>query len=360
MTEHGPMGIQRNSQAFIIFFSAFLLFAAPQFLRPVSTRGEAREAIVAQAMLQQHSFILPLRNASDIPSKPPMLHWLIVLASKCCGALNSFSIRLPSALLGASLLGFFFNFLCTIANSRRALLSTLILGSAFEWFRSSTHARVDMCFTFGITIALFALFNVVERWQKKAGIDYRQLIIAAFAAAFAALSKGPTGIVIIMGISVGYLLISLETPRLHQVARLPWLALLSALGLATLIAGSWYYLAYELHGSEFLTVQLLKENVGRLVEIEGDNRGHEHPFFFSLFFLLAAFLPWSLLLPTSILSLWKNRQQYLQCDQGFFVFAVIWVLVFIVLVSFSVSKRVVYFLPALPPLAYLTTLALET
>ena len=60
---------------------AFLLLIPWLGLKDFSTRGEAREALVAQAMVQSGNWILPSAYNGAIPSKPPLLHWLISLFS---------------------------------------------------------------------------------------------------------------------------------------------------------------------------------------------------------------------------------------------------------------------------------------
>src|SRR5216684_9297 len=66
---------------------------------PFHTKGEPREATVVWEIYHSGEWVLPLRNGSIIPSKPPLFHWLGACFSLIRGELNEFTIRLPSALL---------------------------------------------------------------------------------------------------------------------------------------------------------------------------------------------------------------------------------------------------------------------
>src|SRR5215212_10017502 len=65
------------------------------FAPPILNRGEAREGLVVQGIVHNQQWILPLRN-SELPSKPPLFHWIAAGASLILGE-NDFATRLPSA-----------------------------------------------------------------------------------------------------------------------------------------------------------------------------------------------------------------------------------------------------------------------
>ena len=67
--------------------------------QPFYTKGEPREAVVVWEMAHGGGLVLPLRNGTEIPSKPPFFHWLGLIASQATGGVSELSTRLPSALL---------------------------------------------------------------------------------------------------------------------------------------------------------------------------------------------------------------------------------------------------------------------
>src|SRR5262245_56458155 len=60
-------------------------------------KGEPREALAVQDIVQRGEWLVPLKRATDIPSKPPLFHWSAAAGSLVTGELNEPIIRFPSA-----------------------------------------------------------------------------------------------------------------------------------------------------------------------------------------------------------------------------------------------------------------------
>src|ERR1044072_6731242 len=65
---------------------------------PFFDKGEPREALAVQDIVQRGEWLFPLKRATAIPSKSPLFHWSAALVSELTGALNETTIRFPSAL----------------------------------------------------------------------------------------------------------------------------------------------------------------------------------------------------------------------------------------------------------------------
>src|SRR5438046_10638669 len=65
---------------------------------PFFDKGEPREAMAVQDIVQRGEWLVPLKRATDIPSKPPLFHWSAALTAKVSGRLDEATIRFPSAL----------------------------------------------------------------------------------------------------------------------------------------------------------------------------------------------------------------------------------------------------------------------
>src|SRR6187402_1152482 len=65
---------------------------------PLFDKGEPREALAVQDIVQRGEWLFPLKRATAIPSKPPLFHWSAALVSEITGVLNETTIRFPSAL----------------------------------------------------------------------------------------------------------------------------------------------------------------------------------------------------------------------------------------------------------------------
>src|SRR5918998_5029043 len=77
---------------------------------PFFTKGEPREAMAVQDIVRRGEWLVPLKRATDVPSKPPLFHWSAAAVSYLTGNLDEATVRLPSALyatLGVLLLYFF-------------------------------------------------------------------------------------------------------------------------------------------------------------------------------------------------------------------------------------------------------------
>ena len=64
---------------------------------PFHTKGEPREALMVQSIVRDHHWILPRRNAVELPAKPPLFHWLGAAVSFVRGHIDEGTVRLPSA-----------------------------------------------------------------------------------------------------------------------------------------------------------------------------------------------------------------------------------------------------------------------
>src|SRR5207253_10508733 len=65
----------------LLALSAVLAVPAITTRTPFYTKGEPREALVVQTIVRGEAFVLPMRNGNELPSKPPLFHWLGALAS---------------------------------------------------------------------------------------------------------------------------------------------------------------------------------------------------------------------------------------------------------------------------------------
>ena len=79
------------------------MLAAPPIPTDIYRDSEAREALVARAMLEQRDWVLPLWNGSGVPSKPPLYQWLVASAATVTGAgVSEWTVRLPLLLVAVA------------------------------------------------------------------------------------------------------------------------------------------------------------------------------------------------------------------------------------------------------------------
>jgi 4-amino-4-deoxy-L-arabinose transferase-like glycosyltransferase len=303
---------------------------------PFHTKGEPREALVVQSIVRDNEWVLPRRNAVELPSKPPLFHWLGALAARARGGVDEAAVRLPSALssLGAALIVLVTG---TVAWSVVAgLTAALTLLTSFEWLRAATSARVDMTLSFGLTAALCGLLLLHLGGGR---IAHAAL---GFGSAWAVLSKGP------VGLALPLLLAAVVTLAERSLRLVRAMRLLRVLLVVVVIAGAWYALAILTGGSAFVRKQVLTENVWRFVGTSRFTEGHRHGVLYLFGVLLAGLLPWTLLVPSIAAALWRTRRMLSRHDAQ--TFLLLWVLVVFAFYSIASSKRGVYLLALYPAL----------
>jgi len=309
---------------------------------PFYTKGEPREALTVVAMVHGRGLILPLRGGVEVPSKPPLMHWVAALASLAAGGVSEGTVRLPSALFAIAgvLLGYLY--LRVLFDDQSAFLAALILATSFQYLQAGTGARVDMTLTFFMEVAYFEILMIAE------GLSRRWPVLWV-ALAMAVLSKGPVGAVL-PGLTA---LVWIAYQRRWDVIG----ALRIPLGLPIVIAidGGWYLGAAIVRGQAFVHKQLLAENLYRLFHSGSFHEGHAHPFYYLLLALMAGFLPWTLaapaVAPTHLCPPGRSALARIQ-------YLLAWCLVVLAVYSLAQSKRGVYLLAMYPALAALFGVAL--
>lgn len=317
-----------------------LLWGFVQFVdlgrAPFHTKGEPREAIVVQGILRTGEWILPRRNAIELPAKPPLFHWLGAAASRVLGRVDEASARCPSAILsglsalliyvaGASLWGPFAGLVAAIG----ALTS-------FEWERAATSARVDMTLTFGLTLACVGLLMFRSRGRPA------WLLAFYGGMAWATLAKGPVGFVLPLAVVAALCLVELGTGPLRGLRLVPGMLFV------LLCSGCWYILAIVDGGREFFDKQIVQENLLRVAGTAKFRGGHRHSVAYLFFALLGGLLPWTLFLPSLVGALRTRAGSLSRRDPV--VLLLLWVAIVFAVYAAATSKRSVYLLGLYPAL----------
>ena len=317
-------------------------------ISPIVTRGEGREGQVVQAMQRTGNLILPLRNETTVPSKPPLFHWISYEISSLYDDINPLTLRAPSIICASILLLTCFISVSYFSDIYHAILVTLLTATSLEFLRYSTQARVDMVFSCSISAALYSIYSYLQTNRKLFAV------ISSLFLALSILAKGPFGLIIPSIIITTYLIIKRDLHFNHKS-----LSLLIIFTVSLVIGSIWYFLAYKELGQQFLDMQFFKENMSRVVKSDSDELGHSKPIYYSLIYLLQVLMPWSLFFPRLIASFSKYKFIEECKKDNFLLFSLIWVGVFIFAVTVSVSKRSVYFLPIIAPIYFIIVRILE-
>ncbi len=343
MSSSTPVRSVWLSREFFVVVWCVILLSVPWIERPFHTRGEAREALVAQAMIDTGDWISPPAYDGSVPSKPPFLHWLISLCSSPGGEVTEATCRLPSALGFIVFSVFFFRFLARRTSQREALGVVLILLTSFEWLRSGVTCRVDTILAVSMAGSLLALFSWWEGGYR--GVPW----IAILLAGAATLTKGPVGCILPIGIFSLFALLRGGRKELMGILVRGFIIAIPVV----LLASIWYVLGFLQRGEPFVE-KIWYENVARFTSTMVD-KPHQHSVWYLLGMLFLGLLPWSFLLIVPVVreKLWQKgvvcsvRSSWSKAEPLFQYACVVagCILIFFCIPS---SKRSVYLLPAYP------------
>lgn len=322
-------------------------------------------AEAARQMIVRQDWITPYFNGVPRFDKPPLVYWLMAIAYSMVGV-NSWAVRLPSALAAIALVGFSFVTLKAFAtpvlpavpNPRPSAGSHWLaawIGAAalalniqmLAWGRTGVS---DMLLNGCIGSALLSFFWGYTRPLGDRRKPWWYLAFYIFCG-LAVLAKGPIGIVLPVLVVVAFLLFlgNLRTVlREMQVVRGTLVFLL--------IAIPWYVLVIQANGQRYIDEFFGYHNVTRFTDAVNN---HEAPWFFYLPVILLGFFPWAVHLPVAIarLQVWRRRmwqQQPRKAQLG--LFALVWFAVIFGFFTVAATKLPSYVLPLMPAAAILVAL----
>ena len=326
----------RAGHIVLLFFLCVALYLWHLGQIPFYERGEPREGIVVAEMNTSGNWILPKVNGEYIPFKPPLFHWMGVIAAKTFGGVTEFSLRFPSALL--AMLGVLLTYFAgaSLWGERAGLIAGLVLASNVQWREGASLVQVDMTLAFFI-LAAFVSFLFIYRSGGGSKIKTAGL---ALLLALATLAKGPIGVVVPCLAFLIFLAIRRDLKFLKRLHL--WVGAFVFL----LFAGSWYALALRQGGAAFFFRQLVDENLRTAT----GEYGRPQPVYYFVPVLFYNMAPWSLFFPALALFLCRQRNRLKESE---FLYLLIWLATVFVFFSLSSGKRGIYILSLYPAAALL-------
>lgn len=284
---------------------------------------EPRYASIGREMARSGDWITPRLFGAGWFEKPPLLYWMIAIATKM-GFRDEWAARLPVAMLSLAFLAFFYAILEREFNARIALMAAAILGTSAGWIGYSFAAVTDlpMSACFGAAM-LVALFDTRHR-------AYSGWMAGAFLG-LAILSKA-------------FLPIALFIP-IWLIARGKRLAIAAG---ALIVAGPWHVFVWLRNGSAFWNVYFWQQQVGRF---NSPVLHHGQPFWFYLPVLLLGLFPW-----TPLFGLLTRRRTYNDVRVSSLV---IWLVLALIFLSAFTNKLPGYLLSLLPAVAIVLAVAFD-
>ena len=310
-------------------------------------------AAAARAMSESGDWLTPKVNGIFRFDKPPLIYWLMgffysLPKNEIWDSLGTYSARLPSALGSLFLMLMIGDTLfCWPQKRDSQFLSPIVASLGFAlspliiiWSRTAVSDAL-LTGTLGISLLLF--------WRRMASENNDQCISAWIFLGFAILTKGPVAFVLATLTITSFLFIQKD-----------WRCLLSKIHLrkglfiTILISVPWYILELIKEGKPFWENFFGYHNFQRFTSVVNN---HSEPFWFFLYIMILASLPFTPFLFHGIFEAFKDflksSKENCNVTETLYTYSLCWLTSVLIFFSISATKLPSYWLPAVPAAAIL-------
>lgn len=313
-----------------LFFAAIFLLCAMLGSREIWTQ-EHRWADIVYGMFYYHDFLHPMLDGNDYYDKPLLSYWLIAGLAAVFRELNTWVIRLPSALAGLLAIGSIYWLGAHLKDKRFGLLAGWMLLTTFYfifWARTSSADMLNMA---------GSLFAVAWYFAKKNHARFMDYTIFFLILALTALCKGLIGpVVSVLAILPDIFL--QRSWKKHCNGR-AILAIIPALIIYVLPFWASTHFGRQNYGENGL-YEVYRENIMRYFQ----PFDHKGPFYTYFIYLPIYLLPWTVFFIPALIYL-KSRWYRLSLSAKWMGLSLLLLFVFFTL---SGSRRSYYVLPMIP------------
>lgn len=306
--------------------------------RGLWTPDEPREAGISREMYADPG-VIPTLNGQPFIEKPPLYYWATALSFRVAGGPSAAAARAVSGFAGLLTLAVFCLWVSRACSIDTAAVSTVLLSTCVAFVTSVHWVRIDALLLLFCTMAIWSAWERIGRSGGPAflALFYAGLVLALW-------TKGLIGPVLCVAGLMTYAAISRSVRVLAPLRPIAG-ALVLGMAVAALAAA-----IAATGGATALRTWFWVNHVERFVHPVAT--GHEAPFAYYAWTLPTAIAPW--VVPFLALfhlkaPLWRRDR----ADAALLRFAAAMTVGPLVVLSLASSKREVYLLPLLPPLAVL-------
>jgi len=342
MTAIRTLASSRFSSAPALLLLVALLTFVGQFNHGLWTPDEPRAAEIGRSMLESGDYLVPRLAGEPFLEKPPAYWWAQTVGYRLFGV-SPGTARLPSAVFAMLTVLLTFDMARRIAGDRAGLLAACVLMTTVN-FHNMHRAITDPALACFVALGFWAFQRAAfpPRVSPPAG----WVLLVYLAGGLAFLSKGVVALGLLFGPVAIYLLVARRWSLLRSWAHLPGLLLLGVL------CAAWPVLLWQRGGHALLDPFLIDNVLGRFASEGRDvaSLGHRRPPTYYLFNGLPELLPWLVVLPAMGRHLWRRRGPPSSLPHGLNFFAGV-LPSGLLLLSVPETKRALYMLPLLAPMA---------
>ena len=312
-------------------------------------------ASAGRSMSQSGDWLTPKVNGILRFDKPPFFYWLMAILYSIPGndlwdELGSLSGRLPSALSILFLMLLIADTIyCSTENTKYQIQLSLIASLSFVlspliiiWSRTAVSDSL-LCAALGASLLSF--------WRKISSEDKRVCIIPWLFLSVAILTKGPVAFIIVSTTLFIFFLT-------HKNWKNLYLKINPAKGLflTFFISTPWYFIQLFLNGNVFWDSFFGYHNLQRYISVVNN---HSESWWFYLFIMILASLPFSIFLIHGMIDTFKDLilkfQTKSESSNDIYIFSLCWLVSVFLFFSFSATKLPSYWIPAIPAASILIT-----
>jgi 4-amino-4-deoxy-L-arabinose transferase-like glycosyltransferase len=318
-----------------ILVFAVLLFFPGLGARDLWAPVEPRYAEIARVMFSKGEWIVPTINGELYTDKPILFFWIVLGAANILGAVDEWTVRLPAALGGVGFILASYFFARDFFNARVGAIAAIVLATSFRVIWESRWAHIDMLFGF---FFLLSIYFGARAFLRRGGPN--EILLAYVFMALATLAKGLIGVVL-PALLFAALMLARRDWSMMAAAKLPL-----GIPLFALVAAPWFYLVNRATAGKWVNDFIYIHHIRRYTA----GVGHRQPFYYYFTTLPVDFLPWTTFAIPAVIA-FRDYRRYLTEPQIQFCLA--WFLTVFGFFTISDTKRDLYLLPLLPPLAFL-------
>ena len=332
----------------IVFFLGFFLL-----LLGLGSTGLVDEtpplfATAGRAMSQSGDWLTPKVNGILRFDKPPFYYWLMAIfysipANEIWDELGSLSARIPSALSTLFLMIMIADTIfCSAENSKDKIKPSLIASLSFVlspliiiWSRTAVSDSL-LCATLGACLLSF--------WRRISSNDDQICITPWVYLAIAILTKGPFVLLIVCVTLLTFLLTHKNWKKLFLK-----LNPIKGIFVTIFISSPWYLIQLFSNGKVFWDSFFGYHNLQRYTSVVNN---HSEPWWFYLFILILASLPFSIFLIHGIVETFKELiikiENRSETTNNLYIFSLCWLISILLFFTISATKLPSYWIPAIP------------
>jgi 4-amino-4-deoxy-L-arabinose transferase-like glycosyltransferase len=315
-----------------------LIFLSQGMTAPFQKDEEARPAGIILDIVNHGNWLIPADLYGEATRKPPLYYWLGALIAKARGGIvDESGARAVSLIAAAAIASVVIAFTCINLDTSAGGLALLFLLGLYGFASRGAHARTDMLFT-GFLFAAYCVLYTPAGGRTSTS----RAIAAGLLLGLAVTTKGPLAIVLIALALLIHAALTRANPLRMLTQPWPWIVAAVAVGIGAL----WYVPAFA-RDPQLFRVQFLQENFGHLASAKLGGTGEAaRPFYYLWLRLIGATLPLILYLPAALARLIPAKN-----SRDPILYQLAMTLAVLGIFTLANSKRDIYILPALPPLA---------